>query len=140
MTFLTIKKDHETRLPSRSGLERVHKFDEPSIGAVNAALAAQRPLLVRGEPGVGKTQLAEAVAAELQRLSIRIRLTRVRSRVICCGVLMRSCGWLKRNCMPRWVRRTLPTIWRYKSLSSLDPCGERSTQKVPRRSVVIQPR
>ncbi len=67
MKFLTIKKDHETKLPSRSGLERVHKFDKASIDAVNAALAAQRPLLVRGEPGVGKTQLAEAVAAELQR-------------------------------------------------------------------------
>lgn len=68
MKFLAIKKDHETRLPSRPGLpERVHKFDELSIGAVNAAIAAQRPLLVRGEPGVGKTQLAEAVAEELQR-------------------------------------------------------------------------
>jgi AAA domain (dynein-related subfamily) len=31
--------------------------------AVNAAYAAGRPLLVRGEPGVGKTQLAMAVAA-----------------------------------------------------------------------------
>jgi MoxR-like ATPase len=45
----------------------VHVFDELSIGAVNAALAARRPLLVRGEPGVGKTQLAEAAAAKLQR-------------------------------------------------------------------------
>src|SRR6185312_13719856 len=67
MKFLTIKSGHETSLESQSGLERVHKFDLPSIRAVNAALAAQRPLLVRGEPGVGKTQLAEAVAAELQR-------------------------------------------------------------------------
>ncbi len=56
------------KLPSHSGLPvRVHTFDEPSIGAINAALAAQRPLLVRGEPGVGKTQLAEAVAAKLRR-------------------------------------------------------------------------
>ncbi len=34
--------------------------------AVNCALALQRPLLVRGEPGTGKTLLAEAVAAALQ--------------------------------------------------------------------------
>jgi MoxR-like ATPase len=33
--------------------------------AVNCALALERPLLVRGEPGTGKTQLAEAVAGGL---------------------------------------------------------------------------
>jgi MoxR-like ATPase len=33
--------------------------------AVNCALALQRPLLVKGEPGTGKTLLAEAVAAAL---------------------------------------------------------------------------
>lgn len=44
--------------------EEVHVFDEESIWALNAALAARRPLLIRGEPGVGKTQLARAVAAK----------------------------------------------------------------------------
>ncbi|WP_186083366.1 AAA family ATPase [Burkholderia gladioli] len=33
--------------------------------AVNAALTLQRPLLVKGEPGTGKTMLAEEVAAAL---------------------------------------------------------------------------
>src|SRR2546430_745153 len=61
-------KDTVIPLPGSQGLpERCHKFDEPSIRAVNAALAARRPLLIRGEPGIGKTQLAEAVAAVLQR-------------------------------------------------------------------------
>ena len=69
MHFLpTDSTDYEVALPSRAALpERYHKFDELSISAVNASLAAQRPLLVRGEPGVGKTQLAEAVAAKLER-------------------------------------------------------------------------
>ena len=42
-----------------------HVFDKKSALAVRAALAAQRPLLVRGEPGVGKSQLARAAAAKL---------------------------------------------------------------------------
>jgi len=45
----------------------VHLFRRQEIDAVNAALGAGRPLLVRGEPGIGKTQLAEAVARELAR-------------------------------------------------------------------------
>ena len=33
--------------------------------AVNAAVALQRPLLIKGEPGTGKTLLAEEVASAL---------------------------------------------------------------------------
>src|SRR5689334_25361373 len=33
--------------------------------AVNAAIALERPLLVKGEPGTGKTMLAEEVARSL---------------------------------------------------------------------------
>lgn len=65
--FLGVSTD-PIELPAVNGLrETVHVFDEDSVLAVNAALAANRPLLVRGEPGVGKTQLARAVAAALER-------------------------------------------------------------------------
>lgn len=68
MQFLSIKPGQVTQLDSPKGVpERCHEFDKQSIDAVNAALAAGRPLLVQGEPGVGKTQLAEAAATELQR-------------------------------------------------------------------------
>lgn len=45
----------------------VHVFDERSAQAIRAALAAGRPLLVRGEPGTGKSQLARAAAKVLKR-------------------------------------------------------------------------
>jgi MoxR-like ATPase len=35
------------------------------LDAVNVAIALQKPLLLKGEPGTGKTRLAEAVAAQL---------------------------------------------------------------------------
>jgi MoxR-like ATPase len=47
-----------------------HEFEEEGIWAINAALAAERPLLIRGLPGTGKSQLARAAAAALNRLFI----------------------------------------------------------------------
>lgn len=71
MKRLTIKPKHETPLSSNQNQpEQVHVFDEDTISAVNAAISAKRPLLVRGEPGIGKSQLARAVAKELKRAYI----------------------------------------------------------------------
>jgi len=53
-------------LPELPGWEAsAHWFEPREILAVQAALARGRPLLVRGEPGTGKTQLARAVAQQL---------------------------------------------------------------------------
>jgi len=49
-----------------SGTDRYVATTELEL-AVNAALALQRPLLVKGEPGTGKTLLAEEVARALGR-------------------------------------------------------------------------
>ena len=49
-----------------NGTERYVATDELKL-AVNAALQLQRPLLIKGEPGTGKTLLAEEVAAALGR-------------------------------------------------------------------------
>lgn len=50
-----------SRIPAR------HVFEPEDVEAINAALAAGRPLLVRGEPGAGKSQLARAAAVALGR-------------------------------------------------------------------------
>lgn len=42
-----------------------HIFDEADCYALWAAYAAGRPLLVRGKPGTGKSQMAKAIAAQL---------------------------------------------------------------------------
>ncbi len=42
-----------------------HVYESESVWAINAALASGRPLLVRGEPGTGKSQLAQAAAEAL---------------------------------------------------------------------------
>ncbi|MCD8513955.1 MAG: MoxR family ATPase [Nitrincola sp.] len=49
-----------------TGTERYVATDELQL-AVNAALTLQRPLLIKGEPGTGKTLLAEEVASALGR-------------------------------------------------------------------------
>src|SRR4051812_19672296 len=53
-------------LPKRGSWPKSrHRFSLKSVWAVRAAIAAQRPLLLRGEPGIGKSQLARAVAEKL---------------------------------------------------------------------------
>ena len=47
-----------------TGTDRYIATDELQL-AVRAAVALQKPLLVKGEPGTGKTQLAEEVASAL---------------------------------------------------------------------------
>lgn len=67
-----------TALPAEDGLpESVHHWSQPEIDALLLAWAANRPLLVRGEPGIGKTQLARAAAvaigAKLHALTVNAR-------------------------------------------------------------------
>jgi len=49
-----------------TGTERYIATDDLMM-AVNAAITLARPLLIKGEPGTGKTQLAQEIAAALER-------------------------------------------------------------------------
>lgn len=51
--------------------DQVHLLTVDEINAVNSAIAAGRPLLVRGEPGTGKSQLARAAAQKLGRVFVQ---------------------------------------------------------------------
>lgn len=58
----SVSLDHSDAAP-----EQVHVFHQRECDAIDAAIAARRPLLVRGEPGMGKSQLARAAAVDLGR-------------------------------------------------------------------------
>jgi MoxR-like ATPase len=58
-----------------SGKERHHVFGAEAVLALNVALATHRPLLVRGEPGSGKTTLARFAALALGRRFYRLTVS-----------------------------------------------------------------
>ena len=65
-TLPPIKINHSYTLAANHSLpETVHVFDERSRNAIEAAWLSGRPLLIRGDPGTGKSQLARAAASAL---------------------------------------------------------------------------
>ena len=60
----------QIKITNDHGEDHFYVFEQQAMDAVKAALAINRPLLVRGEPGAGKSQLAKAAAAVFQRTYI----------------------------------------------------------------------
>ncbi|MGW4894846.1 AAA family ATPase [Kitasatospora sp. NPDC004240] len=66
---------------------QVYVYDEEIVLAVNVALATERPLLVRGRPGRGKSSLAPSVAHQLGRRFYRSTISsRTQARDLLWGV------------------------------------------------------
>lgn len=66
-----LREDSSITLPAYgSWSASVHQFDMDSINVLKTALAARRPVLLRGDPGTGKSQLAHAAAVALKRLFV----------------------------------------------------------------------
>lgn len=65
--IISLDKAGETETLGKFGPwpETKHLFEPDDLRAVNMAYMANRPLLLRGEPGCGKSQLARAVAQTL---------------------------------------------------------------------------
>ena len=71
--FLTVEAGTVLTLKAMGTRKEVpHIFEQEDIDVVNAAIATRRPLLLRGEPGMGKSQLARAVAQQTGRAFISI--------------------------------------------------------------------
>ena len=71
MEFLPINPFTVDLACADEGLVVRHQFEPRQLKAINAALSASRPLLVRGEPGVGKSQSARAAAKALGRVFVQ---------------------------------------------------------------------
>jgi MoxR-like ATPase len=71
--ILPISTTKPVELPQTAALPKsVHLFDDDSVLAIRTAVASRRPLLIRGEPGTGKSQIARAVAKVWQRLFVSV--------------------------------------------------------------------
>ncbi|GAB0150500.1 hypothetical protein McPS_32420 [Marichromatium sp. PS1] len=72
MSFLPVRDDLVVDLAASGNNPAArHRFEPEQLKAINAALSAGRPLLVRGEPGIGKSQLARAAAKVLKRAFVQ---------------------------------------------------------------------
>jgi len=63
MNLSNLKPNQPFAVAAKNGMPATfHVFEQQHIDAIRTAWFAKRPLLVRGEPGLGKSQIAQALA------------------------------------------------------------------------------
>lgn len=73
--FTKLRDGDSSELPACDRFDAAdHLWSQPEIDALTVALAARRPLLVRGEAGCGKSQLARAAAKVLGSAPPRVEV------------------------------------------------------------------
>lgn len=73
--FIALEAKAETPLPEDGRFSQAgHLWSQQEIDALILAHAARRPLLVRGEAGSGKSQIARAAAAVMERAGLLVEV------------------------------------------------------------------
>jgi len=95
--------------PSRLDAPEYYVAEKALADAVNVALVLGQPLLVTGDPGTGKTQLAASVASELELPPPLTFMPRPRQRRKICSIVMMRWGIFTTRTSARRDWRFSPT-------------------------------
>ncbi len=148
--FTNLKPGEVGQIPRNEHLDATwHQWSQPEIDALTLAMAARRPLLVRGEPGTGKTQLARAAAHHLGWV---LESTTIHSRYEPQDLLFRfdavrrlaDAQW--KDAGAEWLADREPTYWEpgplwrafgWKSAVNHGSCRQEADKAAPKGHVLL---
>ena len=116
--FVALKENSELALADNDHFSTAgHWWSRPEIDALILAHAARRPLLVRGEAGSGKSQIARAAAQAMGSVPLLVEVIHPRFEALDLLYRMASNVWPMHKCNG-WMKAM-------KNTSSVAVCGMR---------------